>query len=101
MAAAARGFLEVPPAFRRDSGNLADGNPDPSLLAELRAAFRSLQTAPRLYSDELNFSPLTDLAQRQFAADHVHTSGVAVVGGALDGIERVLRESPPRRPRGR
>ncbi|MEO8218045.1 MAG: aminotransferase class I/II-fold pyridoxal phosphate-dependent enzyme [Acidobacteriota bacterium] len=86
------GFTEVPLIIPPGVRNLADGNPDPSLLANLRSALRSVSTAPRLYSDELNFAPLTALAREKFGVDHIHTGSVAIVGGALDGIERVLRE---------
>ncbi|HYC58335.1 MAG TPA: aminotransferase class I/II-fold pyridoxal phosphate-dependent enzyme [Thermoanaerobaculia bacterium] len=76
---------EVPlPAGVRD---LSDGNPDPALLPDLDAALRRLNAGPRLYGEELNDPKLLALARGQFDTQHV-----AIVSGALDGIERVLRE---------
>ncbi|HVR40865.1 MAG TPA: aminotransferase class I/II-fold pyridoxal phosphate-dependent enzyme [Thermoanaerobaculia bacterium] len=78
---------EVPlPAGTR---NLLEGNPDPTLLPDLaeRVTFRQ-----RLYGEELNDAKLIALAREQFAADRVPSKHVAVLSGALDGIERVLRE---------
>jgi DNA-binding transcriptional MocR family regulator len=76
---------EVPlPAGVRD---LSDGNPDPALLPDLDAALRRLSAGPRLYGEELNDPKLLSLAREQFETEHV-----AIVSGALDGIERVLRE---------
>jgi DNA-binding transcriptional MocR family regulator len=47
--------------------------------------------APRLYGQEINHPPLLALAADQFAGDGVRGT-ISVVSGALDGIERVLRE---------
>jgi DNA-binding transcriptional MocR family regulator len=72
--------------------NLAAGNPDPDLLPDLAAALRHARFAAKLYGDELNDLRLLELARAQFAADRIPAEHVAVVSGALDGIERVLRE---------
>lgn len=81
---------EVPvPAGVRD---LADGNPDPALLPDADAALRRLGSVARLYGEELNDPKLLELAREQFRADGIAADSVAVVSGALDGIERVLRE---------
>ncbi len=81
---------EVPlPAGVRD---LSDGNPDPALLPDADAALRRLGSSARLYGEELNDSRLLELAREQFRADGIPADHVAVVSGALDGIERVLRE---------
>jgi DNA-binding transcriptional MocR family regulator len=68
--------------------DLSDGNPDPALLPLLP----SLSFEQRLYGDELNDAKLIHLAREQFRADGVNGEHLAVVNGALDGIERVLRE---------
>ena len=81
---------EVPiPAGVRD---LSDGNPDPALLPDADAALTRLGSVARLYGEELNDPRLLELAREQFRADGVPAEHVAVVSGALDGIERVLRE---------
>jgi DNA-binding transcriptional MocR family regulator len=73
------------PAGVRD---LASGNPDLKLLPRLP----SLRLEQRLYGDELNDPRLIELARDQFRADGVVAESVSVVSGAMDGIERVLRE---------
>src|SRR5438105_1155537 len=77
------------PAGVRD---LSEGNPDPSLLPDVERVVRTLRVPPRVYGDELNDPGVLALAKEQFAADRVPAAHVAVVSGALDGIERVLRE---------
>jgi DNA-binding transcriptional MocR family regulator len=74
----------APPPLPRGVRDLASGNPDPQLLPDL--------FEQRLYRDDLNDPRLIALAQKQFAADGVPARHVAVVSGALDGLERVLRE---------
>jgi DNA-binding transcriptional MocR family regulator len=68
--------------------DLSNGNPDPRLLPRLPA----LDLEQRLYGDELNDPRLIELAREQFRADRIDATHVSVVSGALDGIERVLRE---------
>jgi len=81
--------LDVPrlPAGVR---NLADGNPDPALLPDLTAAARRLHLAHRLYGDDPNLPDLLDLAAAELRRDGLDASAIAVVGGAMDGIERTL-----------
>ncbi|MEA2344792.1 MAG: hypothetical protein QOF63_2961 [Thermoanaerobaculia bacterium] len=78
----------LPPNVR----DLASGNPAGDLLPNLAPFLRQLDGSPRLYRDELNDPELITLARKQFGADGVPSESVAVVSGALDGIERVLRE---------
>lgn len=75
------------PAGVRD---LASGNPDPALLPRLRPAFDRLSTEHKLYGGEIKLAALADVARADFAADGVD-GDLAVVGGALDGVERVLQ----------
>lgn len=70
--------------------NLADGNPDPALLPKLPALAR-LAEPHRLYGEPTNRDRLLRLAARQLGADGVPNPHLAVVGGALDGLERVLQ----------
>lgn len=72
----------------RNVRDLAEGNPDPELLPRLPA----LQLEQRLYGEDLNDRRLIELAREQFRAGGLAAEHVSVVGGAMDGIERVLRE---------
>jgi len=82
----------VPISLPANVRDLASGNPAADLLPNLAPFFRKLDGSPRLYRDELNDPELVALARKQFHADGVPSNAVAVVSGALDGIERVLRE---------
>jgi len=74
--------LVVPDGVR----NLIVGSPDPALLPRLPAV-----TPPhRLYGHPPVTPRLARLAARQFRADGIDPAHLAVVGGALDGVERVL-----------
>jgi DNA-binding transcriptional MocR family regulator len=75
------------PAGTRD---LASGNPDPELLPPLGPALAKVDSAPKLYGGPVNLPRLAELAQADFAADGI-SGDLAVVGGALDGIERILQ----------
>ena len=79
---------DVPAGVR----NLSEGNPDAELLPDLGAAMRRVKIAQRVYGEELNDPELLALARESFREDHVPAEHVAVVSGALDGLERVLRE---------
>ncbi|HEX6739973.1 MAG TPA: aminotransferase class I/II-fold pyridoxal phosphate-dependent enzyme [Vicinamibacteria bacterium] len=69
--------------------NLAEGNPDPRLLPRLKPP--ALPRRPRLYGEEHNLPELVRLAARQLSDDGIPAGSLAVVGGAMDGIERVLQ----------
>jgi DNA-binding transcriptional MocR family regulator len=79
-----RGYLR-PPEGTRD---LITGGPDPELLPVLPA--RAAARAARLYADVPVQPRLGRLAAAHFAADGIDSSNLAVTGGALDAIERVL-----------
>lgn len=76
----------VPPGSR----DLATGNPDPELLPSLAPAFASFASRPRAHPHVSKLDRLVELAQTAFAADGIPTPALAVIGGALDGVERVL-----------
>ncbi len=82
----------APAPLRRGVRDLAAGNPDPALLPDLQSATRRMRVEKRVYGDALNDRELLALTRRQFAADRIPSRSVTVVSGALDGIERVLRE---------
>ena len=77
------------PAGVRD---LSSGNPDRALLPDLQRAVRTLTLEQRVYGEELNDDRLLAIAREQFAADGIPAEHVGIVSGALDGMERVLRE---------
>lgn len=68
--------------------DLAQGNPDIRLLPPIG----TVQAKQRLYGGSLNHPPLLEVARAHFHADGVPARNIAVMSGALDGIERVLRE---------
>jgi DNA-binding transcriptional MocR family regulator len=73
-----------PPPLAGDVRDLASGNPDLALLPD---AFEQ-----RPYRDDLNDERLIVAARQQFEADAIPAAHIAIVSGALDGVERVLRE---------
>lgn len=72
--------------------DLATGNPDPALLPALDAAMRAVHREPRLYGEAADLRPLVTFAAGEFAADGIASDHVAITSGALDAIERILRE---------
>jgi DNA-binding transcriptional MocR family regulator len=80
---AIRGYPS-PPAGARD---LYTGAPDPALLP---AAPRQVAPQSRLYGEAQVASRLRQVAAAQLAADGIDASSMAVTGGALDALERVL-----------
>ena len=77
---------EVPPGVR----NLAEGNPDPGLLPDLGSAVKRFVAGPAMYGERVNLSDLLDISRRSFGADGIDPTHLAVVAGALDGIEKIL-----------
>ncbi|HEX7993570.1 MAG TPA: aminotransferase class I/II-fold pyridoxal phosphate-dependent enzyme, partial [Streptosporangiaceae bacterium] len=75
------------PANVRD---LASGNPDPAVLPPLGPALAAVDPAHKLYGGPVKLERLVALIRADFAADQI-TGDIAVVGGALDGIERTLQ----------
>ena len=80
------GGRPLPPNTR----DLAGGNPDPALLPPLGPALARLDHEHKLYGGPITLPKLVELAEADFAADGIE-GDIAVVGGALDGIERVLQ----------
>jgi DNA-binding transcriptional MocR family regulator len=79
-----RGYMRVPDGVR----DLISGGPDPALLPALPP--RASVTAARLYAEDPVSARLRGLAVAAFGADGVEAANLAVTGGALDAIERVL-----------
>ncbi|WP_369198868.1 aminotransferase class I/II-fold pyridoxal phosphate-dependent enzyme [Streptomyces djakartensis] len=82
--------VEVPEGVR----DVAGGNPDPALLPPLAGAFAAAAAqgdrAPVLYEDDPVDPGLARAARAALDADGVPDGPLAVVSGALDGVERVL-----------
>jgi DNA-binding transcriptional MocR family regulator len=76
----------VPPGAR----DLATGNPDPALLPPLGTALAGIESGPRRHPHTNKLDELAEQARGAFAADGISTEAIAVVAGALDGVERVL-----------
>jgi DNA-binding transcriptional MocR family regulator len=70
--------------------DLAGGNPDRAFLPPLAPALARLDPEHKLYGGPNKLPRLVELAEVDFAADGID-GDIAVVGGALDGIERVLQ----------
>jgi DNA-binding transcriptional MocR family regulator len=84
-----------PEAAESHLRDLAAGNPDPTLLPDLRRYLPALAARPaasinRLYGGPARLPELVELAAQQLGADGVPIGAVTIVSGALDGIERVL-----------
>jgi DNA-binding transcriptional MocR family regulator len=75
------------PAGVRD---LWSGNPAPALLPPLKRALTQVPSEHYLYGGPAKLADLVELATANFNSDGIK-GDVAIVGGALDGIERVLQ----------
>ena len=80
-------------AVPRGAIDLTDGNPDPRLLPSVDRALATLTAPPRLYGGAKNLPELVGWAKDAFARDGAATEDVAIVAGAMDGIERLLETS--------
>jgi DNA-binding transcriptional MocR family regulator len=75
--------------------NLLSGSPDPLLLPPLPGIWGSASAAisPRLYGNPPVSPRLAAVASSRLYADGIDTANLAVVSGALDGVERILATS--------
>jgi DNA-binding transcriptional MocR family regulator len=84
--------LEAPaPPAPRGLRDLASGNPDPKLFPPIRAHLPRIASAARLYGGPADLPELLRVAAHDFERDGIPARHLAVVGGALDGVERVLQ----------
>ena len=85
-----------PPLFvPAGTRNLISGSPDPALLPALPTLTGpqpegGVPVSPRLYGDTPVSPRLGALAAERLHADGIDPANLAVVGGALDGVERVF-----------
>jgi len=77
---------ELPPGVR----DLASGNPDERLLPPLEDSLRRLEPTHKLYGGEAKLPELVSYARADFDRDTIGGE-IAVTGGALDAIERLLQ----------
>src|SRR5213080_5367862 len=82
--------VSAAPLVPTGARDLATGNPDPELLPSLAAALDRLDPGPRVHPSTNKLDRLVARAEAHFAADGVPTPALAVVAGALDGVERAL-----------
>ncbi len=73
-----------------DCVDLAQGNPDLTLLPDLGAALAAIPSAHVLYPGPQVVPELGEIFVADVEADGLVAEHLAVVSGALDGIERVL-----------
>ena len=78
--------MAVPPGVR----DLRTGGPDPDLLPPLSVPGARSPATWRGYGSPAVSPRLAEVAGTELAADGIDTGALAVVGGALDGVERVL-----------
>jgi DNA-binding transcriptional MocR family regulator len=71
--------------------DLASGNPDPELLPDLTPVLRRIEAPRQLYGGEPADARLLALAGTELDRDGIAAGNLAVVSGALDGIERALQ----------
>ncbi|MHB8532818.1 MAG: aminotransferase class I/II-fold pyridoxal phosphate-dependent enzyme [Solirubrobacteraceae bacterium] len=80
----------VPAALPAGARDLSLGNPDPALLPDPQAVLSGLPIPKRLYGESPELPELLATGRALLGADGVPAEHLCVVGGALDGIERVL-----------
>jgi DNA-binding transcriptional MocR family regulator len=71
--------------------DLASCNPDPALLPDPTPFLRRVEPPRQLYGDEPADARLLELVRAELGAAGVDVSSIAIVSGALDGIERALQ----------
>ncbi len=82
--------LRLAPFVPEGALDLATGNPDATQLPSLEPAIRSLPTVQHRYTDDVLLPDLLAVATAALDEDGLPSDHLLVVGGGLDGIERVL-----------
>lgn len=81
-------LVSATPAGVRD---LASGNPDPDLLPDMTQLLRGIEPTHQLYGGDPADPQLLELARAEFDRFGIPSRDLAVVSGALDGIEGALQ----------
>ena len=93
VAAAPTAYVQVPSRpLPVGVVDLATGNPDAALLPLVGRALHAIEHEVRLYGERADRGGLVAFASAEFEADGIPARAVAVLSGAMDAIERVLRE---------
>lgn len=71
--------------------DLASGNPDPELLPDLIPVLRRIEPPRELYGGDPADPQLIESARAELGETGIAANDLAVVSGALDGIERALQ----------
>lgn len=87
LATAASPSSPVVPAGLR---NLADGNPDPRLLPSLRKFVTAGTERVALYGEYADLPELVQAAPAFFNRRGISPEQIMIVGGAMDGLERII-----------
>ncbi|MFU8840164.1 MAG: aminotransferase class I/II-fold pyridoxal phosphate-dependent enzyme [Nitriliruptoraceae bacterium] len=82
--------FRLAPTVPEGTVDLATGNPDPTLLPDLAPVLAGVPTTQHRYTEDVVVPALREQAVATLRADGIPTDDLVVVGGALDGIERVL-----------
>lgn len=82
--------FRLAPAVPEGTVDLATGNPDPALLPDLAPVLAGVPATQHRYTEDVLVPALREQALAALRADGIATEDLVVVGGALDGIERVL-----------
>lgn len=72
--------------------DLATGNPDPALLPPLEPALRRIESGHVFYGTGAVDRALATFVAGELDADGMAAPAIAVTSGALDAVERILRE---------
>lgn len=72
--------------------DLASGHPDPALLPPIEPALGMIRGGRVMYGGDGVDAPFGAFAAAELEADGVAAPAIAVTSGALDGIERILRD---------
>jgi DNA-binding transcriptional MocR family regulator len=78
------------PSVPEGARDLASGNPDPGLLPDLTPVLRRIEPPRQLYGGDPAAPELLEPVRSELGRDGIPAEDLAVVSGALDGIERAL-----------